>query len=153
MLYLRSLFLRSLFRLVPMRDLASAILYTRLHQTDIWTSIGKLFVPSTQHIKKPILLILAGHGSLMDIAMIDFLVQHDIHLYCLPPHTTYILQPLDVASFKPLKAYFSKLTDFVTLASLGERDKVTICKKDFTAIFNQAYTAKMNLSIQRRCHR
>ena len=128
--------------------------------------IDKVFVPSTQHIKKPILLILDGHGSHMDIGMIDFLVQHDIHLYCFPPHTTNILQPLDVAIFKPLKAYFSKLTDFVTFASLGERDKVTICKKNFTAIFNQAYTEKMNvaliqkrlsqmwhLSIQPRCHR
>ena len=109
--------------------------------------IDKLFVPSTQHIKKPILLILDGHGTHMDIDMIDFLAQHDIHLYCLPPHTTNILQPLDVAIFKPLKAYFSKLTDFVTLASLGERDKVRICKKNFTAIFNQAYTEKMNVAL------
>ena len=109
--------------------------------------IDKSFIPCTRHIQKSILLILDGHGSHMDIDMIDKLVAHDIHLYCLPPHTTNILQPLDVAIFKPLKTYFSKLTDFVVLASLGEKDKVKICKKNFTAIFKEAYDEKLNVAL------
>lgn len=79
--------------------------------------------------------------------MIDLLVSNDIHLFCLPPHTTNILQPLDVAIFKPLKTYFSKLTDIVNLASLGESSPVTICKKNFTAIFKEACEEKLNIGL------
>ena len=45
--------------------------------------------------------------SYMNIDMIDLLVENDIHLYCLPPHTSNKFQPCDVAIFRPLKAYFS----------------------------------------------
>jgi len=72
--------------------------------TQLFTKwVSKLFIPSTAHIQKPLLLILDGHGSHVDIDMIDLLVENDIHLFCLPPHTTNILQPLDVAIFRPLK--------------------------------------------------
>lgn len=35
-------------------------------------------------------------------------VEIDIVFFCLPPHTTHALQPLDVAVFKSLKGHFSK---------------------------------------------
>lgn len=75
--------------------------------------VQHLFIPETEHVKKPLLLILDRHGSHMDIDTINRLVQKDIHLFCLPLHRTNILQPLDVAIFKPLKTYFSKLTDMI----------------------------------------
>ena len=108
--------------------------------------IDKLFIPKTRHLPHPLrhlphplLLILDGHGSHMDIEMIDLLVANDIHLFCLPPHTTNILQPLDVAIFRPLKTYFSRLTDMVKLASLDTKNPVNVCKKNFTAIFKESY--------------
>jgi len=61
-------------------------MYTELFK--LW--ITKQFIPETVHVQKPIILILDGHGSHMDIDMIDILVENDIHLYCLPPHTTNI---------------------------------------------------------------
>lgn len=61
--------------------------------------VDKLFIPQTAHIPKPILLILDGHGPHVDIDMVDLLVKNDVHLFCLPPRTTNILQPLDVAIF------------------------------------------------------
>ena len=63
--------------------------------------------------------------GLMNIDMIDLLVENDIHLYCLPPHTTNKFQPCDVAIFRPLKAYFSWLTDMVKLASLRQQTMYT----------------------------
>ena len=108
--------------------------------------VEKQFLPQTHHLPRPLLLILDGHGSHMNIDMIDLLVENDVHLYCLPPHTTNILQPCDVAIFRPLKAYFSRLTDMVKLASLGTTNHVHISKKNFSAIFKEAFDKALVVS-------
>ena len=71
--------------------------------------------------------------------MIDLLVENDVHLYCLPPHTINILQLCDVAIFRLLKAYFSHLTDMVKLVSLGTTNLVLISKKNSSAISKEAF--------------
>lgn len=101
--------------------------------------VTKQVIPETGHVQKPILLILDGHGSHMDIDMIDILVENDIHLYRLPPHTTNILQPLDLAVFRPLKTRFSNITNMVKLASLGSGNK------NFTALFKVAFEDAMSI--------
>ena len=108
--------------------------------------VEKQFLPQTHHLPRPLLLILDGHGSHMNIDMIDLLVENDVHLYCLPPHTTNILQPCDVAIFRLLKAYFSRLTDMVKLASLGTTNHVHISKKNFSAIFKEAFDKALVVS-------
>ena len=67
----------------------------------------------------------------MNINMINLLAENDAHLYCLPPHTTNIL--------RKLKAYFSHLTDMVKIASLGMTNHIHISKKNFSAIFKEAF--------------
>jgi hypothetical protein len=42
------------------------------------------------------------------VKVIEFARANDIHLLCLPAHTTHILQPLDVGVFKSFKSFFSK---------------------------------------------
>ena len=42
------------------------------------------------------------------IDVIDVCRENDITLFCLPPHITHALQPLDVAVFKSLKDTFAK---------------------------------------------
>ena len=49
-----------------------------------------------------------GHGSHVSIDVIELARANDIHLLCLPSHTTHILQPLDVGVFKSFKLNFSK---------------------------------------------
>jgi len=41
----------------------------------------------------------------------DYCETNQIALYCLPPHSTHILQPLDVGLFSPLQHYYSKAVD------------------------------------------
>ncbi|KAH7922725.1 DDE-domain-containing protein, partial [Leucogyrophana mollusca] len=52
---------------------------------------------------QPILLIFDGHGSHMVDEIREAAIQNNIHLFCLPAHTTHKLQPLDVGVFGPLQ--------------------------------------------------
>ena len=52
---------------------------------------------------KTILLIYDGHQSHETIELRATALGHQIELYCLPPHTSHRLQPLDVGVFGPLQ--------------------------------------------------
>nr|POF17747.1 pogo transposable element with znf domain [Quercus suber] len=54
------------------------------------------------------LLILDNHSSHETIEFISFCEDHNIILLWMPPHSSHILQPLDVGCFGPLKRSFSK---------------------------------------------
>ena len=68
----------------------------------------KLFVQAISPIR-PVLLILDGHTSHITINVIEFARANEIHLLCLPSHTSHVLQPLDVGVFKSFKSFFSKV--------------------------------------------
>ena len=68
----------------------------------------KLFVQTISPIR-PVLLILDGHTSHITINVIEFARANEIHLLCLPSHTSHVLQPLDVGVFKSFKSLFSKV--------------------------------------------
>ena len=57
---------------------------------------------------RPVLLIEDGHSSRVSIEVIELARQNDIHILCLPSHTTHLLQPLDVGIFKSLKSNYNK---------------------------------------------
>ena len=57
---------------------------------------------------RPVLLIQDGHGSHISIELIEKARANDIHLLCLPAHTTHLLRPLDIGVFKPFKTHFNK---------------------------------------------
>jgi hypothetical protein len=56
------------------------------------------------------LLILDGHTSHVSLPFIQYCKEHNIVALCLPPHSTHILQPLDIGIFSPLsKAYKTRI--------------------------------------------
>jgi hypothetical protein len=57
---------------------------------------------------RPRLLLLDGHDSHITDELIRRCHDKDITPFCLPPHTTHILQPLDVGVFQPFKHYLSQ---------------------------------------------
>ena len=57
---------------------------------------------------QPVLLVLDVHGSHITIGVIEYACSNNIHMLCLPSHTSHILQPLDVGVFKSFKSFFSK---------------------------------------------
>ena len=53
------------------------------------------------------LLILDGHESHLNQGFKDYCLEHKILTLCMPPHSSHILQPLDVVCFSPLKRKYS----------------------------------------------
>lgn len=56
----------------------------------------------------PIVIFFDGHGSHVTVRMIELARKCGVHLFCLPPHTTHKLQPLDVGVFGPLQHAWRK---------------------------------------------
>ena len=54
------------------------------------------------------LLIVDGHESHRSLAFQDLCEENKIITLCMPPHTSHILQPLDVGCFAPLKQAYKK---------------------------------------------
>ena len=109
---------------------------------ELFFSWFKFFVAQTQHLGKG-MLIIDGHGSHISLNVIDTARENNIILYCLPPHTTHILQPLDVSVYKPLKNHFSSITNFIILASVTLNEKVLLNKKNIHVVFREAFDKTM----------
>lgn len=69
-----------------------------------------------------VLIILDGHAShTTNFEMLEFAEQNDIILFCLPPHCTAYLQPLDRAFFKALKAYYYQAARNLQKSNPGQK--------------------------------
>ena len=77
-----------------------------------WTSdeiglrwLQKLFIPSTSSCMKGQyrLLVLDGHGSHLTPNFDKICEENKIILICMPPHSSHLLQPLDIGCFAVLK--------------------------------------------------
>ena len=74
---------------------------------EVYLEWFKFFLENIPPIR-PVVLIQDGHASHISVELIELARANDIHLLCLPAHTSHILQPLDVGVFKSFKANFSK---------------------------------------------
>ncbi|RPB01502.1 CENP-B protein, partial [Choiromyces venosus 120613-1] len=54
------------------------------------------------------LLFFDGHSSHVNTGCLEFCISQKIIPYCLPPHMTHHLQPLDVSVFSPYKQQYQK---------------------------------------------
>ena len=77
--------------------------------------------------------------------MIKRAVEENIKIILLPPHTTNVLQPLDVGLFRSLKANLSKVTNGIKVLSVTG-DYQSINKTNFTAIFKESFECSMSLA-------
>ncbi len=91
------------------------------------------------------LLIIDGHESHKSLAFQDLCEESNIITLCMPPHSSHILQPLDVGCFAPLKQAYKK-----ELRGLADSHIHHIDKKAFLAafkpVFNKAFSKKNILS-------
>lgn len=53
--------------------------------------------------KNPVLLIYNGHSSHIDIKLVEIAVRNNVTILLLPPHSSHLLQPMDLSVFKSIK--------------------------------------------------
>ena len=114
-----------------------------------WTSdetairwLTETFIPTIRrHHTRKILLLLDGHGSHERLNFM--LAAHDsnIILVYLPPHTSHILQPLDLSIFSPLKAEYR--SEVAKNAYID--DAAPIHKQRFLQYYKQARDSALSL--------
>ncbi|CAF1403252.1 unnamed protein product, partial [Didymodactylos carnosus] len=86
-----------------------------------------IFLTSVKDVNRPILLFLDGHKSHFMVKTIQLAIENQIMIVCLPPHSSHILQPLDVVFFAPVKIKWKNI--------LSEYYKSTHNKNISKAIF------------------
>ena len=71
----------------------------------------KQFIPAVSHLLETglVVLFVDGHHSHITLDLIQSARDKGVHLYCLPPNCTHILQPLDVGTFGPVKSEWRKI--------------------------------------------
>ena len=87
------------------------------------------------------LLVLDGHESHNSVKFHQYCEDHKIITLCMPPHSSHLLQPLDVGCFAPLKKAYGRQ------AELLMRNKIThISKLEFLPCFKAAFDAAITES-------
>jgi 4-hydroxybenzoate polyprenyltransferase len=119
-----------------------------------WTSnatalewLQKVFIPQTapRDLSEARLLILDGHGSHETTEFMWECYSNNIHLLFLPPHTSHVLQPLDLSIFAPLKQAYRKQLGFLSFLT----DSTPIGKRNFLACYQKArISALTNINIK-----
>ena len=113
------------------------------------------FEPHTRNPDNaPRCLIVDGHSSHLTWKVVQFALDHNIHMICLPSKSTHLLQPLDIGCFGILQnAYSRNLT-----AWLRQNPNGVITKPIFLDILGktrpEVYTEECILAAWRnsRCH-
>lgn len=84
---------------------------------------------------RPLLLLVDGHSSHYDPDTIRFAKEHNVIIFCLPPHTTHEAQPLDISFFGPLKIHWREVCHVFLQSSPGK----VVTKYNFVELFSKAW--------------
>jgi hypothetical protein len=87
------------------------------------------------------LLVLDGHESHHSDEFEEYCKEHNIITLCMPPHSSHILQPLDVGCFGPLKKSYGR-----QIEHLMRQQCTHITKEDFIPVFRAAFSESLTES-------
>ena len=89
----------------------------------------KLFVPAVAHLLRtgPVILFVDGHHSHLTLELVRHAKSQGVHIFCLPPHVTHVIQPLDVGVYGTVKKEWRVILKEHKLKTLGER----VTKEEF----------------------
>ena len=86
----------------------------------------KLLLPAVMYLLEtgPVVLFVDWHTSHVSIELIRMARDRGVVLFCLPSHTTHVLQPLNVAVYEPLKKSWGRiLKEYKTETCVTKVDK------------------------------
>ena len=90
---------------------------------------------------RPLLLLLDGHSSHYSPETIRCAAEEEVILFCLPPHTTHLTQPLDKGCFGPLKSYWKEECHQYTSNNPGR----VVTRFAFSQVFCRAWYRGMTM--------
>ncbi|USP74611.1 hypothetical protein yc1106_01885 [Curvularia clavata] len=85
------------------------------------------------------LLILNGHESHNSLAFQELYKENNIYTLCMPPHSSHLLQPLDVGCFSPLKRAYSRKVESLIHNYINHITKLEFLPA-FKTAFDQSFT-------------
>jgi hypothetical protein len=88
---------------------------------------------------RPLLLILDGHSTHYSPSFITKTAHEMVIVFCLPPNTTHLTQPLDKGAFGPLKTYWHEECQRYMSKNPGK----VITQYEFMQIFSRAWYCAM----------
>jgi hypothetical protein len=87
------------------------------------------------------LLILDGHESHHSLQFQELCKENNIFTLCMPPHSSHLLQPLDVGCFSPLKRAYSREIEALIRHHINH-----ITKLEFLSAFKAAFTRSFTVA-------
>ena len=91
---------------------------------------------------RPVLLLLDGHSSHYNPAVVKCAARENIIVFCLPPNTTHLIQPLDRTCFSSLKhSWNDECRKFVS-----ENPGKVVNRGNFCKVFGSAWGKAMNIN-------
>ena len=91
---------------------------------------------------RPILLLMDGHSTHYCPQVINKALESKVILFCLPPNTTHLTQPLDKGCFSPLKMSWRKKCQ----SFLDRHPGRVVTKYEFSRLFGEAWLESMSMS-------
>ena len=86
------------------------------------------------------LLILDGHESHHSLEFQELCKEYNIYTLCMPPHSSHLLQPLNVGCFSPLKRAYSREVESLIRHHINHITKLEFLPA-FKAAFSQSFTS------------
>jgi len=99
----------------------------------------RIFLPNAKNKLGPKVLICDNLSSHLDRKVLDKCKEHNIKFVFLPPNTTHLTQPLDVAFFAPMKRCWRSLLGEWKCTTMGQKC-TTLPKSEFPRMLAQLWT-------------
>ena len=111
--------------------------------------LQEVFIPHVNKTradpKEHVLLLLDGHASHENLRVLEVAKENNVIIFCLPPHVTHVLQPLDVSYFKSLKVNWDAQNEEYSRSHNNQFvKKATFCKV-FSLAWAKASSRRSNL--------
>jgi len=103
---------------------------------DLFMQWAEQFTSQLPKDELPHVLFLDGHSShIYNMEFVSLMKQHNVHVWCFPPHTTHWIQPADRSLFRSLKHHWTE----EGLKTARQHAAMKLSKQEFLKVFATAW--------------